>query len=140
MTDDFRADDIIDLEREALRRWGLGDPDGFIAIMSPDITYFDPVTKMRIDGLEQLKPHIGVIRNNLQIDRAEMLNPEVVRVGDLAVLTFNLISRNATFNNSPRADVHWNSTEIYRRIDGAWKIIHSHWSFTTPQLAGPSTM
>ena len=23
---------------------------------------------------------------------------------------------------------HWNSTEVYRRIGGAWRIVHSHWS------------
>jgi hypothetical protein len=25
--------------------------------------------------------------------------------------------------------VRWNSTQIYSRIGGTWKIIHSHWSF-----------
>jgi ketosteroid isomerase-like protein len=31
----------------------------------------------------------------------------------------------------------WNATEVYREADGAWRIIHTHWSFTQPQLAGP---
>ena len=24
----------------------------------------------------------------------------------------------------------WNSTEVYRLIDGAWRIVHSNWAFT----------
>lgn len=132
--------EIINLEREALRRWGLGDPDGFIEIMSPEVTYFDPVTACRIDGLAQLAAHIGVIRGALSIEAADLLNPHVVVAGDCAVLTFNLISRNSSFNDSPRTDVAWNSTEVFRRTNGEWRIVHSHWSFTTPRLAGPATM
>jgi hypothetical protein len=30
----------------------------------------------------------------------------------------------------------WNSTEVYSRINGQWKIIHSHWLYTMPQLKG----
>ena len=140
MANDVRPEHIIQLERAALHRWGNGDPDGFIEIMARDITYFDPITHRRIDGLDALAPHLGVIRNNLSIEAADLLNPHVVFAGDCAILTFNLISRRSRFNGSPRADVAWNSTEVYRRVDGAWKIIHSHWSFTKPQLVGPTTM
>ena len=129
-TDDFRPETIIQRERAALERWGKGDPDGYGEIMAPDITYFDPTTAMRLDGRDKVKGLIEQIRGKLQIDKAEMLNPNVVRLGDMAMLTFNLISRGATFNGSPKTDAHWNSTEIYRRIDGDWKIVHSHWSFT----------
>jgi hypothetical protein len=31
----------------------------------------------------------------------------------------------------------WNSTEVYRRIDGKWRIVHSHWSFTKPEVKQP---
>jgi hypothetical protein len=29
-----------------------------------------------------------------------------------------------------RLGSRWNSTTVYRRVDGALKSIHSHWSFT----------
>jgi len=32
----------------------------------------------------------------------------------------------------------WNATEVYRQANGGWRIIHTHWSFTQPQLAGAS--
>jgi ketosteroid isomerase-like protein len=73
----------------------------------------------------------------IRIERAEMMAPSVQRVGDLAVLTSNVVSRGAQFDNGPKRDVRWSSTEVYRRIDGAWKIVHSHWSYTTPPPAAP---
>ncbi len=36
------AQHLIDLETAALHRWGHGDPDGFLEISAPDVTYFDP--------------------------------------------------------------------------------------------------
>jgi hypothetical protein len=52
----------------------------------------------------------------------------------MAVLTFNLISQGAQVGDGPKSDVRWNSTEVYQRISGQWKIIHSHWSYTKPEL------
>jgi ketosteroid isomerase-like protein len=135
--DPFVPETIISLERGALERWGKGDPDGYLSIMAPEITYFDPTVSMRIDGREMLKPFLEVVRGRLSIEQAEMINPAVMRDGNVAVLTFNLISRGASLNGSPRRDVKWNSTEVYRQIDGNWKIVHSHWSYTTPPLAQP---
>jgi ketosteroid isomerase-like protein len=136
-TDPFVPETIISLERGALERWGKGDPDGYLSIMAPEITYFDPTVAMRIDGREKLKPVLEVVRGRLSIQQAKMINPAVMRDGNVAVLTFNLISRGASLNGSPRRDVKWNSTEVYRQIDGNWKIVHSHWSYTTPPLAQP---
>ena len=39
--------DILALERAAAERWGQGDPDGYLGLMAPDITYFDPVSGKR---------------------------------------------------------------------------------------------
>ena len=42
---DYSPEDIIALERGALDRWGKGDPEGFLELMSEDETYFDPMTE-----------------------------------------------------------------------------------------------
>ena len=39
--DRFEPDQIIATERAALDRWGRGDPQGFLEIMAPEVTYFD---------------------------------------------------------------------------------------------------
>ena len=122
----FDPQTIINLEKGALDRWGKGDPDGYFEIMSPDVTYFDPMTERRIDGRDTLKKMIEPFRGKIHIDRVELLNPVVDHHGDIAILSFNLVS-----HVGPR-DVRWNVTEVYRSIGGQWKIVHSHFSYTKP--------
>jgi uncharacterized protein (TIGR02246 family) len=130
-----RPADIIALEQGALDRWARGDPDGYYAIMADDITYFDPRTARRVDGLPALRKMFEPFRGTFTIDRVELVNPDVRIHGDVAILTTNLISRGARQKGGPKRDVPWNTTEIYRRINGRWRIVHSHFSYTTPKLA-----
>jgi len=32
--------------------------------------------------------------------------------------------------------MHWNATEVYQRGESGWRIIHTHWAFHQPRLAG----
>ena len=118
-------DVIIALECEALRRWGQGDPSGFLEISAPDVVYFDPNLEKRIDGLDALRQYYEPIRGTIYFDRFDLLNPLVQVIGDAAVLTFNYVSSSAGKPHSP-----WNCTEVYRRMNGTWCIIQTHWSFT----------
>jgi ketosteroid isomerase-like protein len=49
------------------------------------------------------------------------------------VLTFNLVNHGARFDGGPAGTSRWNSTEVFRRIGGRWRIVHSHWSYTKPE-------
>jgi ketosteroid isomerase-like protein len=132
--DDFQPETIIALERGALDRWGKGDPQGFFDIMAPDQTYFDPTTAKRIDGHDALKKFIEPFTGKIKIERLEMIDPKVQRSGDLAVLTFNLVDYGAQLDGGPKTTARWNSTEVYQRLNGTWKIIHSHWSYVKPVI------
>ena len=129
-TEDRSAQEIISLERAALDRWGRGDPQGYLSSMEDEVTYFDPFRDMRIDGLQSMKDAFTPMSGKVHIDRYEMLNPRVQRYGDVAVLTFNLVDE----IGDPKSTVRWNSTEVYRRVGGRWRIVHSHWSFVKPEL------
>jgi len=130
---DYSPDDIIALERGALDRWGKGDPEGFLELMSEDETYFDPMTEKRIDGREALRKYFAPFVGKIRIERVEIMDPKVQRQRDLAVLTFNLADYGAQFDGGPKSTARWNCTEVYQRIDGKWKIVHSHWSYTKPE-------
>lgn len=132
--DTFNPEEIVALERGALDRWGKGDPQGFFDIMAADQTYFDPTTDKRIDGREALKKYIAPFTGKISIERVEMIDPKVQRVGDLAVLTFNLNDYGAQVGGGPKTTARWNSTEVYQRIGGSWKIVHSHWSYLKPEM------
>jgi uncharacterized protein (TIGR02246 family) len=133
-TGDFQPETIIALERGALDRWGKGDPQGFFEIMAPDQTYFDPLTAKRIDGQDALRKYFAPFAGKIRIERVEMIDPRVQRSGDLAVLTFNLVDHGAQLGGGRKTTARWNSTEVYQRINGSWKIIHSHWSYVQPVL------
>ena len=135
--DDFRPEVIVALERGALERWGKGDPQGFFDIMAVDQTYFDPLTAKRVDGQNALRQHIMPFWGKFSIDRIEMIDPKVQRVGDLAVLTFNLVDHGARLGSGPKSTARWNATEVFQRMDGRWAIVHSHWSYTKPVLKQP---
>ena len=128
--DETTTEQIVMLERAALDRWGNGDPGGFLELYSPDITYFDPLTAARLDGhrvmADYYRPWIGTIR----IERYEMLNPHVVVDGSMALLTYNLVNYVRHAQGGESVGSRWNSTTVFQRHGGAWRSIHSHWSFT----------
>jgi len=62
-----------------------------------------------------------------------MLNPKIQVHGEIAVLTFNLIDYSRDSQGELKT-TGWNSTEVYKKMDDDWKIIHSHWSYTKPEL------
>ena len=128
------AQTIIMMERAALDRWGKGDPEGFFEIMAPGQTYFDPMTAKRIDGQGDLRKYMAPFTGKIKIERVEMIDPKVQQSGDIAVLTFNLNDYGAQLGDGPKTTARWNSTEVYQRINGSWKIVHSHWSYLKPDL------
>jgi ketosteroid isomerase-like protein len=121
---------IIELERAALDRWGRGDPSGFLEISALDVSYFDPFTEQRLDGLPALGALYDGIRGKIHIDRSEIIEPRVQVFGDVAILTFRFESHGS------EGSVHWNTTEVYRNTDAGWRIVHTHWAFRQPKLAG----
>lgn len=123
-------DAIIALERGALDRWGRGDPQGYVDVYAPEITYFDPFQPARVDGIEAMKAMLAPIKGRVNIPRYEMIRPLVQRHGNAAILSYQLVSH-TTRDGQPVA-VRWNSTAVYARVDGQWKSVHSHFSFTGP--------
>jgi ketosteroid isomerase-like protein len=132
-----QTDPIITLERAALDRWGKGDPGGYLELYARDVTYFDPAREKRIDGIDAMTQLLEPIRGLVKVDRYEMIAPHVYRSGDIAVLTYNLISHSRRPDGSA-AVTRWNVSAVYRQIDGGWKIVHHHFSYTKPELKAPN--
>ncbi|HPT22851.1 MAG TPA: nuclear transport factor 2 family protein, partial [Bacteroidales bacterium] len=109
-------------------RWNNGDPSGFLEISAKDVSYFDPMTEQRLDGLDKLTELYEKIRGEIHVDKYDMINPKVQSADNMAVLTFNLISYTGEI------EYKWNCTEVYRLDDDGWKIIQTHWSFTKPDI------
>jgi len=115
---------VIRLEREALTRWGQGDPGGFIELAADDIVYFDPFLERRLDGKPAFVALMDSIRGAVHIDRFELIAPMVQERHGLAVLSFNFVSWDGERSS------RWNATEVYRLDEGEWRLIQQHWSMT----------
>ena len=133
---DLEAADIIAMERAALDRWGRGDPQGVIDLYANDITYFDPLQDKRVDGLEAMKTLYGAIAGKIEIRHYDMIDPKVQRMGDVAVLTYNLVDDLTRLPTGPVSmRVPWNVTTVYAHVDGRWKVVHAHYSYVKGKLS-----
>ncbi|MGQ0642840.1 MAG: YybH family protein [Gemmatimonadaceae bacterium] len=137
---DQTASEVIALERAALDRWIKPDPDGYIELAAPEITYFDPTTEKRVDGRPAMQERLAPLRNvklPFTDPRYDMIDPKVQHYGDVALLTFNLVNY-GTVAGAEKVLARWNSTEVYGRVGGRWKIVHSHWSLVQPEIKQPA--
>ena len=134
-THEETAERLLQLERAALDRWGAGDPEGFLETYAVNVTYFDPVTAARVDGHDAMREYYRPWIGKIKVDRYEILHPNVIVTEGIGLLTYNLVNFIRNEDGTERLLNRWNSTTVYQRLDTAWKIIHSHWSFTQPALA-----
>jgi len=125
---DRDAREILAVEHAAFERWAKGDLEGFLEASDEEVTYFDPFQETRLDGLAALRELYAKFPA-MTIESWEMVNPHVAVAGDMGVLTFNFVS------HTDRGETRWNTTEVYRRTNGKWRIIHTHWALTKPELA-----
>jgi len=134
---EFRPETIIALERSAMDRWGKGDPQGFVEIFADEVTYFDPSTERRVDGIEAMRKLFAPITGLVKLSRYEILNPDVYRRGELAVLSYNLVTYGQRPDGAQQV-TRWNVSEAYAQLGAKWKIVHSHFSLTQPRPAKPA--
>jgi uncharacterized protein (TIGR02246 family) len=129
------SEEIIAIEKAALDRWGKGDPQGVLDTYASDITYFDPFQEKRIGGIEAMNRLYAPMAGKTKIQRFEMIDPKVQQHGDVAVLTYNLVEDLLQpADGAGSLHLAWNSTQVYARADGKWRVIHGHWSLTKPEL------
>ena len=126
------SQEVLALERSLNERWSVGDSLGYLDNYHQDISYFDPALESLLVGRDAVVEHIGKLYQNPHIVRNEYLNAHVIasEAGDLAVLSYNLKTYVAAEQGGEQLLRAWNATEVYRRIDGAWRIVHSNWAIT----------
>jgi ketosteroid isomerase-like protein len=124
---------ILSLENSAMERWRQGAPWGFAEISAPEVTYFDTATPKRLDGLEALKAEYAKRVGKINYDVMEFIDPGVQVHGDAAVLFYRFFSTYLNPDGSIARRIPWNCTEVFSRIDGQWKIVHTHWSYINGQ-------
>ncbi|UCC88408.1 MAG: nuclear transport factor 2 family protein [Anaerolineales bacterium] len=121
--------EIMALESAAMERWRQGDPWGFIEISAPEVTYFDTGTPQRINGRVALKAEYAQREGKIFFDAMDFIDPRVQVSGELAVLAYRFLDTWLNRDGSVSHRIPWNCTEVFRRMDDRWRIIHTHWSY-----------
>lgn len=101
---------------------------------SAEMTYFDPSLEKRLDGSKAFSELCKSAEGKFTIDEYEMVDPKVQVYGEIAILSYNLVDYSKTSQGVEQKFL-WNSTEVYHKEGGDWRIVHSHWSFTKPKIA-----
>ena len=127
-------DKILRLEDSAMEEWRKGNPLRWVEISADDIIYIDPALTAPIVGKEAYLRYLEPLRGKIFYDASEYVKPLVALYGDTAVLTYNYHSLSKGQEGRPQRTSFWNTTEIYRLIDGEWKIVHTHWSYIQHHL------
>ncbi len=125
---------VMALESAAMERWRKGDPWGFSEISDPDVTYFDTGTPQRLNGLETLRAEYAQREGKIHYDVMDFIAPQVQVCGNVAVLFYRFFSTWLNPDGSISNRTPWNCTEVYTKIAGQWKIIHTHWSFIRGEM------
>lgn len=126
------ATTLLDLEIELNERWSSGDSSGYLENYHEDISYFDPVAECQLIGRQAVLEHLTKLYRNPHIVRNEYIHPHVIvsASGELAVLGYNLNTFVLDETGNEKLLRAWNSTEVYRLVDGRWRIVHSNWALT----------
>ena len=115
---------ILALERQALDQWAAGNPVGFSESFAEDVTYFDDIgAHMRLVGLEAMQAYLASLEGQIPPHEYEIVDPKVQVYGDIAICTLRYHSSIAGEPGHP-----WKATDVYRLVNGEWKIVHGHWS------------
>src|SRR5262249_8993310 len=79
---DRLVEELVAMERSALDGWIRLDPQGYLAIQAPEVTYFDPFTERRVNGLDAMQVRAAAIKNvklPFTDPRYDMIDPKVQR-------------------------------------------------------------
>ncbi len=119
---------VMVLESSAMVRWRKGDPGGFIELYTPDATYFDTGTPLRLSG-EALRDELARRKGQIYYDVMDFIAPSIQIQEYMAVLFYRFFSTRLNPDGSIASRIPWNCSEVYVRMDGQWRILHNHWSF-----------
>jgi len=113
-----------------LEQFETGCVESALQLAGDNISFFDPLVMHRIDGSGALRRLYESIAGKYHYRVSQYFTPRVQVFGDTAVLTFQYRSADTNEDGSETTGSHWNTTEVYQRIDGRWRIVHTHWSYT----------
>jgi ketosteroid isomerase-like protein len=122
-------EELLTQQRAALDPYyGESDPSTYVAMYADKVTTFDPWSNGKLEG-SAARDHLMGFAGTIPPLAYEIVDPRVDLYDDTAIFTFNV---DLTDPDAGATFAVWNTTEVHRRTDDGWELVHSHWSFATP--------
>lgn len=121
---------VLACERRALDRWSAGDPAGYLAAATPDMTYFDDIgAKRGLAGRDAVLAYGDSLTGQIPPHEYDIVDARVQLLGDAAVLTF--VYQPKMPDGTPLTP--WRATTVHHLRDGAWGLAHAHWTILSSE-------
>ena len=118
-------DAVLAQARKDFDSWADGDTEGYGESAADDVTYFHNVpAHPRVDGIRAFREYLVALRGQIPPHRYEIVNPKVQVYGSVGILTLHYRALSSEGELLARA----RGTCVYRETNGAWKMVHTHWS------------
>ena len=130
--------DLVDARVEAIKKRNIDDASVDYAA---NLVLFDIVGPLEYTGPNVVRNRLGewfeTFDENAPV-QFEVVAFEVKAHGDLA-FSHSLNHVSTTLKDGNKLDMWWRETQNWSKIDGAWKVLHSHSSVPfDPQTGKPS--
>ena len=118
--------DVVAVHEALLAAMEAGDGPSVAALIDPahDVLVFHPAVETRFDGPDAIAAGVErMLTENAPVEITEV-HLQVWVDGDIAWLTSHLLLESPSLAE-PFAG---RGTEIWRRTDSGWRLVHAHWS------------
>ncbi len=119
---------VAQLKAALVPYYEQSDPSAFVAMYADRATSFDPWSKGRKDDAAAAENLMSMAGTIPPLDY-ELVRPRLDLVGDAAVFTFELDTRNPETGEQVAV---WNATQVHDLTTEGAKLVHAHWSFAVP--------
>lgn len=106
---------------------------------SDELVVYDIHTPREFDGAKALRADFQPFCDNFKNPKYEYSNERVVMADKLAITNL-IVHMTATDKNGKPVDMTWRSTNVWRKENGTWKIIHAHYSVPVDIASGKVDM
>jgi ketosteroid isomerase-like protein len=118
-------DAVLAQARKDFDRWAGGDTEGYGESAADDVTYFHNVpAHPRVDGIQAFREYLASLRGQILPHRYEIVDPKIQVYGSVGILTLHYHAFSSEGESLARA----RGTCVYRKANGAWEMVHTHWS------------
>lgn len=118
-------DALLAQARSDLDRWSHGDTEGYGQSAAADVTYFhNAPAGARVDGIHAFRELLSGLKGLIPPHEYKVVKPKVQLYGSVGIFTLQYHA----FSSDGEPLAQGRGTCVYREADGAWEMVHTHWS------------